>query len=143
MGPLNDRIRVFHTVRHQQAENRQRDITPKHHQASLRTSRQEVRVVFPPVQIRSRSGPAWRGPAAAWFPSVPSLGSPSPSRLRCSVKFSFVQVQLRTVRSTKFLLHVNILIFLFFSFLFVFFFQLLYFVIIIIIIIISFLFFSL
>lgn len=54
---------------------------------------------------------------------VLSLGSLSSSRLWCSIMFSFVQVKLHTVKSTKFLLHVNISIFLFFSFLFVFFFN--------------------
>lgn len=54
---------------------------------------------------------------------VLSLGSLSSSRLWCSIMFSFVQVKLHTVKSTKFLLHVNISIFLFFFFLFVFFFN--------------------
>lgn len=95
-----------------------------------------------PVQsrmIRSWWCEGWVGSVLVHLP-VPSLGSLSLLWLWCSIMFSFIQVQLlkiQTVRSTEFLLHVNISIFLFFL-LFV---SFLYFIIIIIIIIIIFLFF--
>lgn len=56
------------------------------------------------------------GSVSVWSIAL-SPGSLSSSRLWCSIMFSFIQVQLlkiHTVKSTKFLLHVNISIFLFF-----------------------------